>query len=58
MICALSMLQLTRRCGLTQYVIFCDIHILSDVQGDGSAGSEHIQKCASFLSVNLLMNHD
>lgn len=58
MICVLSVLQLTRRYSLTQYLICCDIQALSDVQGDGSAGSEHIPMCAGLLSVNLLMNHD
>lgn len=58
MICALSVTQLTRRCSLTQYLICCDIQVLSDVQGDGRAGSERIPMCSGLLSVNLLMNHD
>lgn len=57
-ICATSVLQLTRRCSLTQYLICCDIQVVSDAQGDGSAGSEHNPMCAGLLSVKLLMNHD
>lgn len=58
MIYALSVLQLRRRCSLTQYLICCDIQVLRDVQGGGSPDSKHIPTCAGLLSVNLLMNHD